>query len=302
MKLWLSRTSSVPLQQQLRTQLMLGIVSGDLSPGEKLPSTPEIARRFRVHANTVRAAYRDLVKGQWAEWRPGSGFYVSARPASRPGADELDRMIFMFLEMAESGGYAIEEIRRRIEDRIAERPPDHVLIVEPDPDLREILVAEIRAGTGARAEGAGIDASLTNDRLTGALVAVLPDHLDAARAALPPGAQIVALSSRSIAANLAGQTRPSRDTSVTVVSAWADFRRWAEIILTGVGLDPMAFDLRDSRHKGWDRGLTRHSFIIADSLTAARLPADCKPRVFALVSDQSILELRQRLGARAETG
>jgi DNA-binding transcriptional regulator YhcF (GntR family) len=42
---------------------MLGITSGDLPTGDKLPSTAEIARRFHVHAKTVRTVYRDLVKG-----------------------------------------------------------------------------------------------------------------------------------------------------------------------------------------------------------------------------------------------
>ena len=55
MKLWLSKNSAVPIQQQLKIQLMLGITSGDLPTGDKLPSTAGIARRFHVHANTVRA-------------------------------------------------------------------------------------------------------------------------------------------------------------------------------------------------------------------------------------------------------
>jgi hypothetical protein len=33
--------------------LHLGIVSGDLAAGARLPSTTELARRFRLHANTV---------------------------------------------------------------------------------------------------------------------------------------------------------------------------------------------------------------------------------------------------------
>ena len=60
MRLWLSKNSSVPLREQLVRQLRFGVVSGDLKPGQRLPSTRELARRFRIHSNTVSAAFRDL--------------------------------------------------------------------------------------------------------------------------------------------------------------------------------------------------------------------------------------------------
>jgi GntR family transcriptional regulator len=43
----------------------LAILSGDLEPGEHLPSTRELARRFRVHPNTISAGYRQLVREGW---------------------------------------------------------------------------------------------------------------------------------------------------------------------------------------------------------------------------------------------
>ena len=46
MRIWLSKSSEVPLREQLATQIILGIVSNDLKSGQKLPSTRELARRF----------------------------------------------------------------------------------------------------------------------------------------------------------------------------------------------------------------------------------------------------------------
>ena len=37
MRLWLSKNSAASLREQLGTQLTLGVISGDLKPGEKLP-------------------------------------------------------------------------------------------------------------------------------------------------------------------------------------------------------------------------------------------------------------------------
>ena len=54
--LWVSRNSTVSIREQLTAQLVLGIVSGRLAPGERLPSLRALARRLRIHANTMSAA------------------------------------------------------------------------------------------------------------------------------------------------------------------------------------------------------------------------------------------------------
>src|SRR5437763_2705930 len=76
MRLWLSRGSSISVREQLVTQVVLSILSGDLKPAQRLPSTRELARRFHVHPNTVSAGYRQLEQDSWVEFRKGSGVYV----------------------------------------------------------------------------------------------------------------------------------------------------------------------------------------------------------------------------------
>ena len=85
MRLWLNRTGEISLREQLRTQVVLGILCQELVPGARLPSTRELARRFGIHANTASAAYRELESEGWLEFRAGSGVYVQA---SRPAAPE----------------------------------------------------------------------------------------------------------------------------------------------------------------------------------------------------------------------
>ena len=46
----------------IHTQIILGILSDDLSPGQRLPSTRELARRFHLHPNTISAGYRQLAQ------------------------------------------------------------------------------------------------------------------------------------------------------------------------------------------------------------------------------------------------
>jgi len=65
MRFWISHASDVPIREQLVTQIVLAILSEDLQTGVRLPSTRELARRFRIHANTVSAAYKDLERAGW---------------------------------------------------------------------------------------------------------------------------------------------------------------------------------------------------------------------------------------------
>ena len=100
MRLWLSRSSEVPIREQLVTQIRLGIVSGDLKVRQKLPSTRELARRFRIHSNTVSAAYRELARNGWVEVRKGSGVYVRGRAAKQTTSEShgLDETIAKFFQ------------------------------------------------------------------------------------------------------------------------------------------------------------------------------------------------------------
>jgi GntR family transcriptional regulator len=60
------------------TQVVLAILSNDLRPGDRLPTTRELARRFGVHPNTISAGYRQLEREGWTEYRHSSGVYVCA--------------------------------------------------------------------------------------------------------------------------------------------------------------------------------------------------------------------------------
>src|SRR5215475_10336621 len=82
LRLWFSPASEVPIYRQLFTQIVMAILSGDLKPGERLPSTRELARRFSIHPNTVSAGYRQLTEEGWAEYRHGSGVYIQSEIVS----------------------------------------------------------------------------------------------------------------------------------------------------------------------------------------------------------------------------
>src|SRR3977135_3005032 len=127
MRLWLSRSSEVPLREQLVTQIRLGIISGDLKVKQKLPSTRELARRFRIHSNTVSAAYRELDRSGWVAGGQGQRVYVGERSSEqiRDAGDGLDEMIAKFFNTARAQGHSLGEIQTRLQGWSAQQPPDH---------------------------------------------------------------------------------------------------------------------------------------------------------------------------------
>lgn len=297
MRLWLSKNSNVPLREQLVRQIMLGVVSGDLQPGQRLPSTRELARRFRIHSNTVSAAYRDLERAGWLEVRKGSGVYVRQlgdAPAESPPDPrlELDRLINAFLTLARSQGHTLADVQARLKHWLSLEPPDHFLVVEPDEGLREILMAEINEATAFRVSGCGYEECADAARSAGGTVVALYSKAEEVRRALPADVAPIFLNTRSIPEVLAGERVPPREALVSVVSRWPMFLEWARVFLVAAGVEADALDLRDAREPGWERGLRSSAHVITDTLTARALPGGIPARVYRVVADSSLEELR----------
>jgi GntR family transcriptional regulator len=296
MRLWLSKNSEVPLREQLTTQIMLGVVSNDLKPGQRLPSTRELARRFQIHANTVSAAYGELERRGWLESRKGSGVYVREFSQDRTldAGFELDGLISAFLQRARDGGYSLTDVQARIKRWLEFQPPDHFLVIEPDAELREILVAEIEEATGFRARGMSFEECAERGLPAGAAAVALYGQAERAREVLPADTnRLLVLHSRSVPESLTGAVRPAEDALIAVVSRWPEFLRWAHTVLVAAGVDPTALNFRDARERGWQRGLTSSAFVITDALTARSLPPNCTPRIFQMLADSSLDELRR---------
>jgi DNA-binding transcriptional regulator YhcF (GntR family) len=293
MRLWLSRSSEVPLREQLQAQIILGIASKDLKSGQRLPSTRELALRYKIHANTVSAAYRELGKRGWVEFRKGSGVYVRQFSSGQlQGNADLDRLIAVLFTSARKKGFSLSELQTRLRHWLALQPPDHFLVIEPNPELRQILVAEVEEASGIKVIGVDPSECDETNVLTGAAPLVFYSNYESVRARLRPETDLITLHSRSIPESLQGQQKPSPDAITVVVSHWAEFLRSSRTLLIAAGLHPDSLSFRDSRQPGWKKGLRSAALVITDSLTARKLPVVKDVRVFRLISDSSIAELR----------
>ena len=82
MLLKLDMASKVPIYMQIRNQIVLGIASGELAPGEKLPTIRALAEQSGVNMMTVNKAYGLLKQEGYITTDRRGGTVVSGSPGA----------------------------------------------------------------------------------------------------------------------------------------------------------------------------------------------------------------------------
>jgi GntR family transcriptional regulator len=114
--------SSIPIYEQIVSQVIFGVASGTLRVGELIPSVRELGERLVVHPNTVARAYQELERKGVVTARRGRGMEVT-----QDGADlclharqEIVRSrIRDALREAASSALGPDDIRRLVEEELA---------------------------------------------------------------------------------------------------------------------------------------------------------------------------------------
>jgi GntR family transcriptional regulator len=280
------------MRQQLVTQVVLGILCNDLAAGQRLPSTRELARRFHIHPNTISAAYRQLGRERWVEFRRGSGVYVRAARPKRSAPNTPEELIASLVLASRKAGWPLYELRRHLRQWLEVQPPTHFLLIEPDEELRQIVAAEIEAALKLPVRSCGF-AEMRAMAAEGAVPVVLPSKAEAVRERLAPEAELLVLQVRSAPSSLAAWLPAPASVLLGVVSRWPGFLDAARTMLAAAGFDPDSLVLRDAREAGWQADLQVASAVVCDAATARLLPKGKLAIVFPIVSDASIGELRE---------
>jgi DNA-binding transcriptional regulator YhcF (GntR family) len=295
MRFSITKNGELPVREQLVRQVVLGILSQDLPAGYKLPSVPALARQHDIHSNVVSAAYHDLVQQGWVELRPGSGAYVRAQESSaeRPG---LDGLLAVFLQSARSQGYEPGQVFERLAHLVRPRSYQRVLIVEPQEAMREVLRAELAEQLGIPVEAVESVDSQGAFHNTQTLVVALPTRAAKVRGGLPESVLSIPLRVRSAGTSLEGETKPGPEVVIFVASRSFEVRQWARAMLIALGIDPVALCELDTAGQAWQDRIGRGALVVADVVTARELPGGCKPEVYRVIADSSIVELKQLCG------
>ena len=76
MLLTINQKSQIPIFRQITEEIKTLIASGDLSPGEQLPSIRELAVTLNINPNTIAKAYKELESEGLLITRKGIGVFV----------------------------------------------------------------------------------------------------------------------------------------------------------------------------------------------------------------------------------
>ncbi len=111
--------SDLPIYSQLVEQIKLGIVSGSLLPGERLPSVRDMAAEAGVNPNTMQRALQELERDGMVYSQRTAGRYVTEDmhtielAKQRFAGEQMDS----FMEAMRKLGYHRSEIIRMLEER-----------------------------------------------------------------------------------------------------------------------------------------------------------------------------------------
>ena len=303
MRLWFSHSIEVPIYRQLVTQVVLAIHAGDLRPGDRLPSTRELARRFALHPNTVSAGYRQLEREGWTERRHGSGIYVRANSdGPLTPEQQIDFHIAGFLRATRSLGLPADVVRTRVLEWLAAPQPSRFLLIEPDAELRRILLAELRAVTAWPLDEATPDQCCEPEVLRAAIPLCRPSQEKLVRDVLPKGIELVKLPIRSATGWLSPWLPAPEGHLIGVVSHWPEFLDRTRTMLIAAGLQPDLLLFRDARTRNWRRGMEQVTAVLCDSYTAQHDAFPQRPFqiVFPILADSAGELLRQYTQETAE--
>lgn len=116
---------SRPIYEQVKTTLRKLIVSGAMSPDEKLPSVRELASQLVINPNTIQRAYRELEQEGYIISIPGKGSYANLSAQVDEGRKKellsaMDEIVAELLYL----GVTLDELDRRIREKEAARHED----------------------------------------------------------------------------------------------------------------------------------------------------------------------------------
>ena len=79
MDIIISNSSGKPIYEQIVSQIKNMIITGELKPGDALPSMRLLAKELRISVITTKRAYEELEKDGFIESIMGKGSYVAAQ-------------------------------------------------------------------------------------------------------------------------------------------------------------------------------------------------------------------------------
>ncbi len=125
MKIELDFRSGIPIYVQIVEQIKRLVDSGELKPGDQLPTVRQLATEVKVNFNTIARSYRILDEAGFISTQHGRGTYILG-PVENGNVDQLraaslEGLTRRYLKDAELFGCSLEEINAMVQKQITAR-------------------------------------------------------------------------------------------------------------------------------------------------------------------------------------
>ncbi len=112
--------SGVPFYRQIIDQVKSAIVTGAITPGDRLPTVRQLAVDLSINPNTVSRAYMEMELTGLVDTQMGSGTFVSHQKVDRDDMERrriLDQICQEFLARASSHGFSLDDLLENLKHR-----------------------------------------------------------------------------------------------------------------------------------------------------------------------------------------
>ena len=118
--------SAVPVYEQLKRQIKLGIISGEFPPEHRMYSIRQLASQLTINPNTIAKVYRQLENEGFLKSRTGSGFFVKLEKEHLGTTRKklLAEMTEEFVSSAVKLGFTPEELIHTLSIKLERKPAD----------------------------------------------------------------------------------------------------------------------------------------------------------------------------------
>ena len=118
--------STVPIYRQITDQICRAAATGQLAPGEQVPSVRALAEQLVINPNTAARSYADLIREGVLEAHKGRGVFVARRRAVYTKTERLRRLQATLDAYVNEGihlGFTPEELREVLERKLRQLAP-----------------------------------------------------------------------------------------------------------------------------------------------------------------------------------
>ncbi|WP_137657366.1 GntR family transcriptional regulator [Listeria newyorkensis] len=114
MKIIIANTSTLPIYEQIASQIRNQIINGELVGDYQLPSIRALAKELQVSVITTKRAYEELERDGFIQTVAGKGTYVSNQNMAlirEHKIKDLEKKIIQLLQLADDLGLTYKEVR-----------------------------------------------------------------------------------------------------------------------------------------------------------------------------------------------